>query len=60
MAKFSTRGLSGVALMVVGTVLFGAALLPALAGLDLILMLAAIVLTAGTYLVGTDVSGRIV
>lgn len=60
MANFSTRGLSGVALMVVGTVLFGAALTPALDGLNLILMLAAIVLTAGTYMVGTDVSGRIV
>lgn len=60
MLNFSTRGLVGIALMLVGTALFASGAMPSLAGFDLLLALAAILLTIGTYLVGTDVSGRIV
>lgn len=59
MAAFSTRGLAGIALMVVGTVLFALSINP-LRSLNLLIALGAILLTIGTYIVGTDVEGRIV
>ncbi|MFB6095908.1 MAG: hypothetical protein ABEJ74_00780 [Haloferacaceae archaeon] len=60
MGKFSTRGLSGIGLMLVATAVLGSGLMPGLRNANLLLAGAALLLTLGTYLVGTDVSGRIV
>ncbi|MFB6169201.1 MAG: hypothetical protein ABEJ43_10205 [Haloferacaceae archaeon] len=55
----STRTLAGIVLIVVGSVLFVPAIGPQALGWAA-LVPAALALTAGTYLVGTDVSGRAV
>jgi hypothetical protein len=60
MFGLSQRGLVGVALMIVGTVGFLPVLTPGSSIPDVVLVVAATLLTVGTYLVGTDVSGRAV
>ena len=61
MLGLSTRGLVGIVLMVVGAVAFLPGLSPAAAGrTTFVLLPAAVLLTLGTYLVGTDVGGRAV
>ncbi|MGM0590205.1 MAG: hypothetical protein ACQETI_01025 [Halobacteriota archaeon] len=60
MANLSTRGLIGLALMIVGTLGFLPVLLPNSGIPTLVLLVAAVVLTVGTYLIGTDVTGRAV
>lgn len=56
--KMSTKGLAGLALMLVGIVLFAPGLLPGAGQLSTVALLpAAILLTVGTYLVGTDGGG---
>jgi hypothetical protein len=60
MLGLSQRGLLGVVLMIVGTVAFLPVLTPSSTLSALILVAAAALLTLGTYLVGTDVSGRAV
>lgn len=59
MVAFSTRGFAGIALMVVGVVLFGLSLEPA-RSLNVLIALGAVLLTIGTYFVGTDVEGSVV
>lgn len=58
----SKKGLIGIALMVVGTVLFipGISFQNTGVAISATLLAAALLLTAGTYLVGTDVEGRVV
>lgn len=59
MLGLSQRGLIGIVLMLVGTVGFFPAVFPGSTSLlDLLLLVAAALLTVGTYLVGTDVEGR--
>lgn len=60
MTDISTRGLAGMGLILAAVALFSAGLMPVLASFDFVLTLAAIVLTVGTYLVGTDVTGEVV
>lgn len=60
MTDISTRGLAGMGLILAAVALFSAGLVPVLASFDFVLALAAIVLTVGTYLVGTDVTGEVV
>lgn len=60
MVNFSTRSLAGMGLIFVAVALFGAGMVPPLEGFRLVLTLAAVVLTVGTYLIGTDVSGEAV
>lgn len=60
MVDLSTRSLAGIALMVLGTAMFGVGLIPSLSALSALLVLAATLFTAGTYLVGTDVPGQVV
>jgi len=60
MLGLSQRGLLGVVLMIVGTVAFLPVLTPSSTLSTLVLVAAAALLTLGTYLVGTDVSGRAV
>lgn len=56
---FTTKGLVGLALMVVGTLAFLPGASPDAGSFGLYLLVpAAILLTAGTYLVGTDGDGR--
>jgi hypothetical protein len=55
----STQSIVGAVLMVVGTVAFLAALTPNVSQiLSIALAPAVLVLALGTYLVGTDMSGR--
>lgn len=55
------KGGIGVLLMVLGTVALVPSVLPtAAATFTYLLLPAAVVLTVGTYLVGTDVTGRVV
>jgi sugar phosphate permease len=56
----STRTLLGIGLILLGTGMLVFGLVPALSAFSALLAVAAIFLTAGTYLVGTDVSGRVV
>lgn len=60
MVDISTRGLAGIGLMVVGTVMFGLGLIPSFSALSALLAVAAALFAAGTYLVGTDVPGQVV
>jgi hypothetical protein len=60
MLGLSRRGLLGVVLMIVGTVAFLPVLTPGSTLSTIVLVAAAALLTLGTYLVGTDVSGRAV
>jgi hypothetical protein len=58
MIGLSTRGLVGIVLMIVGAVAFLPGLSPAAGGrTTFVLLPAAVLLTLGTYLVGTDVGG---
>jgi hypothetical protein len=58
--KFSKTGIVGVALMLVGTLAFLPGLLPGSGRTTTLVLLpaAALLLTYGTYLVGTDGDGR--
>ena len=60
MVDLSTRTLQGIGMIVIAAVVLAGGLTESLAGIPLLFALAAIVLTAGTYLVGTDVSGQVV
>jgi hypothetical protein len=60
MFGLSQRGVVGVAIMIVGSVAFLPVLTPGSSLPNAILVIAAALLTLGTYLVGTDVSGRAV
>jgi hypothetical protein len=56
---FTTKGLIGLVLMVVGTLAFIPAVAPEAAALEQLLLLpAAAAVTYGTYLVGTEGDGR--
>jgi len=53
------RGMIGIVLMIVGTAAFLPTVLPGTTRtIDLVAVVAAALLTIGTYLVGTDVDGR--
>lgn len=56
----STRTLVGIGLILLGTGMLVFGLLPTLSAFSALLAVAAVFLTAGTYLIGTDVSGRVV
>lgn len=56
----STRSLAGIGLMALGTAMLGLGLVPSFSTLSAMLVLAAALFTAGTYLVGTDVPGQVV
>lgn len=59
MFGLTQRSLIGIVLMVVGTAAFYPTLFPgATRTVDLIAIVAAALLTLGTYLVGTDMDGR--
>lgn len=60
MVDLSARSLVGIVLMVLGTAMFSVGLIPSLSALSTLLMLAAVLFAAGTYLVGTDVPGQVV
>jgi hypothetical protein len=59
MPALTQRTLLGAVLMLVGTVLFGPAALPGVTGvISYGLVPGILLLTVGTYLVGTDVGGK--
>ncbi|MFB6255226.1 MAG: hypothetical protein ABEH58_00615 [Haloplanus sp.] len=59
MLGFTQRGMIGIVLMIVGTVAFFPTVFPGTAWtVDMIALVAAALLTLGTYLVGTDIEGR--
>lgn len=60
--NLSTRGQLGIALMVLGTIAFLPTIFPGQTGLlrSGLILAAAVVLTYGTWLFGTDVDGRAV
>lgn len=60
MVSLSTRTLVGIALMVLGVAMLSFGLVPSLSAFSALLAVAAVFFTAGTYLVGTDVSGQVV
>ena len=60
MIDISTRGLAGAGLILAAVALFSVGLMPVLASFNFVLALAAIVLTVGTYFIGTDVTGEVV
>jgi hypothetical protein len=60
MFGLSQRGLVGIGLMLVGTVAFLPLLGPQSSLPDVLLVGAAAMLTLGTYMVGTDVTGNAV
>jgi hypothetical protein len=59
MFGFTRRGMVGIVLMIAGTVAFLPTVFPGTARpVGLIALVAATLLTVGTYLVGTDMDGR--
>jgi hypothetical protein len=59
MLGLTQRGLIGIVLMIVGTAAFYPTLFPGTTlSVDLTAVVAAALLTLGTYLVGTDMDGR--
>jgi hypothetical protein len=59
MFGLTTRGLIGIAMMIVGTAAFLPAMSPrTTTTIGLLALAAAALVTLGTYLVGTDVEGR--
>jgi hypothetical protein len=59
MFGFTQRGMIGLVLMIVGTVAFFPTVFPGTTRtVDMIALVAAALLTIGTYLVGTDMEGR--
>jgi len=59
MLGLTQRGLIGIVLMIVGTVAFYPTAFPGTTStIDMLSVVAAALLTIGTYLVGTDVEGR--
>jgi len=59
MFGFTQRGMIGIVLMIVGTVAFFPTVFPGTTRMiDLVAVVAAALLTLGTYLVGTDMEGR--
>jgi hypothetical protein len=57
--NLSKTGVVGVVLMIVGTLAFLPGMFPGSTGIDTVVLLpAALLLTYGTYLVGTDGTGR--
>ncbi|MFB6103048.1 MAG: hypothetical protein ABEJ73_10840 [Haloplanus sp.] len=58
MLGFTQRGLIGIVLMIVGTAAFFPTVFPnTTLTVDMVAVVAAALLTIGTYLVGTDVEG---
>jgi hypothetical protein len=59
MFGLTQRGMIGIVLMIVGTVAFVPTVFPGTTRtVDLVAVVAAALLTLGTYLVGTDMDGR--
>jgi len=59
MLGLTQRGLIGIVLMIVGTAIFFPTVFPGTTRtIDLLAVVAAALLTIGTYLVGTDMEGR--
>ncbi|WP_049935739.1 hypothetical protein [Haloplanus natans] len=59
MFGFTQRGMIGIVLMIVGTVAFFPAVFPGTTRIvGMLPLVAAALLTLGTYLVGTDMEGR--
>lgn len=59
MFGFTQRGMIGIVLMIVGTIAFFPTVFPGTTRtIDLVAVVAAALLTLGTYLVGTDMEGR--
>jgi hypothetical protein len=56
----SSRGQFGAALMILGSLAFLPTLSPSVGSVALLAAVGAVVLTAGTWLVGTDVEGPVV
>jgi hypothetical protein len=59
MLGLTQRGMIGIVLMIVGTVAFLPTVFPGTTRtIDMVAVVAAALLTLGTYLVGTDMNGR--
>lgn len=59
--SFGTKGMAGLALMIVGVLLFGVAVLPVAESIALLALVpATLLLVSGTWMVGTSVEGQVV